>query len=76
MFNDAFRTYVMRVLVAFDVLVNTILNGDDDMTLSLRAERAKQKGRLWGRIVCRLLDLIQPGHCTDQLDTDEGKEDA
>lgn len=68
------RGYLWRILFATDVWVNTVLGGDEDMTLSLRTARAQQAGRLWGKAGCWLLDKFDPGHCLRQADTDEGRE--
>ncbi len=68
------RRWIFRVLVASDVWLNTILGGDADMTVSLRTARAAKAGRWWGRAGCRVLDLLSPGHCQAQFQTDEGRE--
>lgn len=54
---------VMRVLVAFDRLVNALLRGKDRETISSRAARARAEGKRWGCVLCRLLDRIECGHC-------------
>ena len=40
-------------------------------TVSLQAARAQKDGRLWGCVLCRVLDrLVERGHCTMALDPD------
>ncbi len=60
------RNYVHQVLVALDQLLNALLNGWADETLSSRAYRAELNGTYWGRITRPLIDLIffwQADHC-------------
>ena len=57
------RQWVWNVLVSVDQFVNTLTGGDPDETLSGRSRRAKEHGRWWGRVMCRLLNWIDPGHC-------------
>lgn len=52
-----------RLAVAMDQLGNAALNGHEDYTLSHRAAVARDAGRRWGCVLCRLLDAIDPGHC-------------
>lgn len=48
---------------AFDRVVNAAANGDERETVSSRAARARDEGRLWGCVLCRALDRLDPGHC-------------
>ena len=52
-----------RIAIGFDQLVNVAANGHEDETLSSRAARARDSGRRWGCVLCRLLDALDPGHC-------------
>jgi hypothetical protein len=71
--------YVVNVLISFDQLGNSILGGDPDETISSRIGRIKAK---WGgeiprwRVMTRFtawwLDKIDPGHCEDAVEHDEG----
>lgn len=56
-------SWLMRVLIALDRLANAILRGKDRETISSRAGRARDEGKRWGCILCRLLDWIEAGHC-------------
>lgn len=50
------------LLVLLDVSVNVLFNGRVE-TISSRACRARNSGRLWGKALCLLLDKANPGHC-------------
>ncbi len=63
----------MRVLVSLDQLINTLAGGDPDETISSRAAKAAARGRRWGCVLCRVLDRIDPGHCTNNIEHDEGE---
>lgn len=60
-----------RYLLNFEVLLNeaanTILGGSPNETISERAAKARNAGRRWGCILCRLLNRINPGHCDNAL---------
>ena len=60
------RAYWLNLAIGIDQLVNTVLAGHPDETLSSRAYRAEQSGqRYWGwtRRAIDLLFFWQPGHC-------------
>lgn len=61
-----------NVLIAIDQLGNALTLGDPDETISSRAAKAQAKGRRWGCILCRALNLIQRDHCQRSLEPDEG----
>jgi len=48
---------------AFDRVFNVAANGDERETVSSRAARARDEGRRWGCVLCRLLDRLDTGHC-------------
>ena len=54
------RQGVIKALVDIDMLLNFALNGDRKQTISYRAAATP---RLWGRVLCFLLDIIDRGHC-------------
>lgn len=63
------------VTVANDQALNAALvgrSGSEDETLSSRAGKAQRLGHRWGCILCRLLDKIDPGHCENNIEDDEG----
>ena len=57
------KQYVLNVLIAFDEFVNVLFRGHCDETISARAGRAAAEGKLWGRLLRRVLDWLQPNHC-------------
>jgi hypothetical protein len=54
-------------LVAEDEAWNVPWGGSPSMTISARAEYARQRGDIWGRWLCRLLNWVQPGHCANAI---------
>lgn len=56
--------YLWNILVALDQLLNALLGGDPDMTISGRAGRAIEEGRCaLCRALCWLLDYVDANHC-------------
>ena len=73
--------YILNILISIDQLANSILLGDPDETISSRIGRIKQKWngtiprwRIVTRIADFFLDKIDPNHCTDAIESDEGKD--
>ncbi|MGH9684794.1 MAG: hypothetical protein ACRD4S_14425 [Candidatus Acidiferrales bacterium] len=54
--------YLHRALVGFDQFVNVLTDGDPDETISSRAARAAEAGKLWGVELSKLLDVFQADH--------------
>jgi hypothetical protein len=55
-----------QFLIAFDQLVNTILFGYADETLSARAWRTEQDNKFFGKFFRPLIDTVfffDPNHC-------------
>ena len=48
--------YFLQILVAIDQVFNALLGGMADETLSSRAYRAEQKGKVFGKIFRPLID--------------------
>lgn len=61
-----------RIAVGFDQLANVAANGDEDETISSRAAKARNAGRRWGCVLCRILDALDPDHCDKSIEADEG----
>lgn len=59
--------YILRVLIALDQLVNTLIGGDPDETLSSAAYRSEKNGHFWGRVWRPTVDFLfspfQKDHC-------------
>lgn len=62
-----------RVAVAVDQAVNAATKGDEDETISSRAGKGARRGAWHWCVLCRVLDWIDPGHCEDEIEEDEGK---
>lgn len=60
--------YFLNIAVAIDQFANTILGGNPRETISQRAAKARNAGKRWGCLLCRILDRIQPNHCTNSLE--------
>lgn len=52
------KTYLWNNLIAFDQQLNTLLGGHADETLSARAWRTEQKGRVLGTILRPVIDTL------------------
>lgn len=59
--------YLLNFAILLDEAANTILGGSPNETISERAAKARNAGRRWGCILCRLLNRINPGHCDNAL---------
>ncbi len=67
------KRYIRNVLIALDQLANAVLRGDPDETLSSAAGKARNAGRRWGCVLCRVLDWIDSDHCNKAIEHDEGR---
>lgn len=67
------KQYFWNLLISIDQLLNTLLGGDPDETLSSRmGKKVARRECVVCRVICRFLDLIQPGHCQKSIEPDEG----
>ncbi len=60
------KQYLLNNAIAFDQQVNTLLGGEPDETLSARAYRTEQQGKLFGRLFRPLIDALfffDKNHC-------------
>ena len=59
--------YVLRILIAIDQLVNTLVGGYPDETLSASAYLGEREGKLFGRIFRPIIDFLflplERSHC-------------
>lgn len=70
--------WLRNVLVSIDQMINALLGGDPDETISSRAgkaiaTRSMQQAGIW-HVLCRMLHWIDPNHCPDSIEHDEGKD--
>ena len=66
-------SYFRRLVVAVDQLLNVILGGDEDETISSRIAKDNRRGRKFACFLCKILDWIDPHHCEKAIERDEGK---
>lgn len=66
--------YFWRVLLSIDQFANVLIGGDEDETISSRMGKAVEgKTGCWlCNTLCRLLHWIDPHHCRDSIERDEG----
>lgn len=55
--------YFMTLGLMLDELINAILGGYANETISHRMAVDAQEGRLVGCIFCKILEWLDPGHC-------------
>lgn len=64
--------YFWNIMIALDQLLNALLFGDPDETVS---SRAAKNLHLWHwDLLARVLEYIDPGHMDRSLEKDEGKD--
>ena len=66
--------FLMNLLVLLDELGNTLTLGSPDETISSRAAKARNAGKKWGCVLCKVLDWLQKDHCTNSLEPDHGQD--
>lgn len=62
----------VRVFVGADQTLNAAIGGSEDETISSRAGKGARRGVWRYCLLCRLLDLVDPGHCERSIEPDEG----
>lgn len=55
------------IAIGIDNALSACFGGDGSTTISRRAAIAQQKGRRWGCVLCRFLDVLDKGHCAREL---------
>lgn len=68
------KQYLRNLRIALSQLLNAVLLGDPDETLSARLGRAAMRGSKWGRWLYVALNWAQPDHCEKAARGDGGKE--
>jgi len=60
-------TYLLNVLIAFDQLINTLIGGYPDETISASAWLGEQQGRIIPKIMRPVIDFLflpfESNHC-------------
>jgi hypothetical protein len=66
------RKYIRNVLVSIDQLINTVLGGDPDETLSSRAYKLDKHNNI--TTPRKIIDkILGSKHCEQHVEQDEGK---
>jgi hypothetical protein len=69
------KQYGWNLLISLDQLLNTLLGGHPDETLSSRMGKYVQKGRgVIPCVLCKILDVIfrEKDHCIKNIESDRG----
>lgn len=68
------KQYFWNILISIDQLANTFLGGFPDETISSRMGKHIRVNTECSvcRFLCKLLDIIDPGHCEKSIEEDEG----
>lgn len=64
---SAIERYLLNWLILIDQAGNTLAGGSPNETISERAAKARNEGREWGCLLCKMLGWINPGHCDNAL---------
>ena len=66
---------IRRWFVGADQYLNALFDGDPDETISSRAGKCARKGdKVWCKILCQFLHILDPDHCEKSIEYDEGKQ--
>ena len=63
--------WLKNVLVGLDQLANAVFGGDPDETISSRCGKREHSSWICRRL-CAWLNKIDPRHCTESIESDEG----
>lgn len=71
------KQYFWNVLIAFDQLINALLGGDPDETISSRMGKLIEQDKCpfcyW--ICTHFLHKLDPNHCQKSIERDEGDDE-
>jgi hypothetical protein len=56
------EAYLKRALIGLDMFINVLTDGDPDETISSRSARAAERGKHWGIVMSKFLDVFQHDH--------------
>jgi hypothetical protein len=66
------KKYIWNLLISIDQLVNALLGGDPDETVSSRC--GKRTNCRFCKWLCDLLHKLDYRHCEESIEQDEGKD--
>lgn len=70
------RRWLWKLLLAIDQFFNVLLwNGDEDETISSNLGKKVRDGEAnkFESAICWALDKVDPNHCFDSIEKDEGR---
>jgi hypothetical protein len=68
------KRYIWNILISIDQLLNTLLFGSPDETMSSRmGKHVAKKDCLFCNLVCKFLNLFEKDHCKKSIEEDEGE---
>jgi hypothetical protein len=68
------KRYIWNILLSLDQLLNSILGGFPDETLSSRmGKHVAKKDCPFCNLVCKFLNLFEKDHCIKSIELDEGE---
>ncbi|CAB4122185.1 hypothetical protein UFOVP26_114 [uncultured Caudovirales phage] len=69
------QKYLWNVLIAVDQLINTLIGGDPDETMSSRMGKLIMKRKCFlCKLICKLLDRFEINHCQESIEYDRGSD--
>ena len=68
------KKYLLNILLAIDFLGNALTGGDPEETISSRMGKKRAKGKECKicKVLCKFLDWLDPRHCADAINPNEG----
>lgn len=63
--------YLHNLLIALDQLLNTLLWGNPDETISSRLGKARRRGNRVAGVLCAVIDFVDRDHCRTAIEEDE-----
>lgn len=67
------KRYIINILIAIDQFLNTVMGGDPDETISSRmGKHVAKKDSPFCNLICKLLNYVDPNHCTKSIEKDRG----
>jgi hypothetical protein len=68
--------YLWNNLIALDQVINTLLGGDPDETMSSRLGKHSRQSCVACYWICRALHLLEAEHCAKSIERDRGSRDV
>ena len=68
--------WIFNILISFDRFANALFGGDPEETISSRAGKALNEDKIWGKVLCPVLDWLDPEHCISSINDTEGDDEV